>query len=222
MCYLLTNSLKSLLISIILILLFKFIQSSIGFFSIPLACICYLEGVIIRLYLNAHYIEQEAANLNFYYKISNFSLILSVVFIIIVYYESELVRIYNLILQRIFYVKIISDFALISSFIYNVYIESMINSLSNDNEKSIYNMNYVFLIINSYKIIAMIFLLHYGIIYFSLFAKLNFIIQEQTIDLYFPLYIEEENKNDKNNKNNKNFSISNNKYPYFEVKFTKV
>jgi hypothetical protein len=68
----------------------------------------------------------------------------------------------------------------------------------------------------------MIFLLHYGIIYFSLFAKLNFIIQEQTIDLYFPLYIEEENKNDKNNKNNKNFSISNNKYPYFEVKFTKV
>jgi hypothetical protein len=195
MSYLLTGSITCFIISFIVMAVMYIIHSKVTFLLIPLLIIFYLESVLLNLYLNSHFNPHEIRHINTNFKYSNLSLFLSVVFIVIIFLESELTRIYYEIHQRIFYLKVLLDILLLVSYVYNLYGE--------------FKGNYLEFFDKSYYIIFLLFTIHYLIIYFTLFSKLNFKIDEKTIVSYFPAIKTENNLYNKNT-------------PYFEMKFNKV
>jgi len=195
MSYFLTGSIFSFIISVAVLLFFFFIYSKLGFCVIPIMFIYYLEGMLLKVYLPANFSENEISLILLNFKLSNLSLLLSIIFIIIVYYEAELVRIYYLIFRRIFFVKILFDSILIVNYIYSLY-----NELENKYLESLFK---------SYKIVLLFYIVHYVIIYIALFVKLNLKIDELTIDSYFPELRMEVINYDKST-------------PYYEIKINKV
>lgn len=195
MSYLLTGSITCFIISFILMAVMYIIHSKVSFLLIPLLIIFYFESVLLNVYLNSHFNPHEIRHINTNFKYSNLSLFLSVVYIVIIFLESNLTRIYYEIHQRIFYLKVLLDLLLLVSYVYNLYAE--------------FKGNYLEFFDKSYYLIFILFTIHYMIIYFIVFSKLNFKIDEKTILSYFPEIKMENN-------------FYNRHTPYFEIKFNKV
>jgi hypothetical protein len=200
---------KAYLLGSFIVGFFSILFNRIGVLSFCLFLIYHLESVLLKLYLNASFTEPEISHIYSNFNYSILSLLCSIFFIISVYTiaNDSISKIYFNIYKRIFLIKLLFDLALIISYIYNLYSE--------------FNNDYIAKFNSTYQIIFILFSFHYVMIFLSLWARLNFKIEDKTIESYFDNlspYIKKEGKDISDGR-----TANYNKFtPYFELKFYKV
>ena len=176
-------------------LIFLFLYVKIGYLITLLLIFYYIEDFCLFNYMNTNFDTKIIIHLNYYFNFSNLSLLISILFLFIIYYEGEMIKVYNKIYLKIFCFKIILDIFLILNFVYNIYEE--------------YKNEFFINIYETIHIIYILLTIHYMIILLGIFLKLNFRIDTTTYDSLFKHLYEIE-------------KIKGNQIPYFEIKFLKV
>ncbi len=167
----------------------------VGNMVILIMTLYYIEDMVLDSYIRKHYSETVLKHISIIFNFSNISLLLSLIFIFMIYNEREYTKIYSKLNQKIFSLKIVLDMYLIFNYIYNLYYE--------------FNDQYLKYINNTSHIVLVVLVLHYMIIFMSLFAKANFKLDKVTYDSIFKS-LDDTRK------------VTGKDTPYYEIKFLKV
>jgi hypothetical protein len=134
-------------------------------------------------------------HISIYFKFSNLSLLISVIFIVIIYYEGELIRVYNKTYNKMLLLKVLIDIGLVTNFVYSLYDKL--------------NHEYIEIIHHTSSIIFAVLAIHYTLIYLAIYCKVNIKMSHQTFDSMFETLDPSIANKDKNSS-------------YVEIKFYKV
>lgn len=207
----LTNSFKPFIFTFFILSIFSFIYNRIGYFIFSILFIYYIEELIIKLYLNSTFDAKEVIFIISNFKYSHISLLISILFILYVYSDNKVYTFYYNIYKRIFYLKVLFDCSLIVSYVYNLYEEV--------------DQNYLDSFFKSYRVVFILFGIHYLSIFVALYAKLNFRVDGSTMYAMF-------GTDEQHIQNSNNFVVNEYKYnqknlfgknvKFFEIKLNKV
>jgi hypothetical protein len=154
-----------------LISLMAICYSKIGYLSFLMLVFYYFEDLVISYYLKSRFDSVIMENISIYFKFSNLSLLVSVIFIIIIYNEGQVIKLYNKIYNKMLLLKVLMDVGLVTNFVYGLYDQL--------------NHEYIEVIHHTSNIIFTILAIHYILIYLAIYLKVNLKISHQTFDSMF-------------------------------------
>jgi len=191
--YIVTHNFSIILKIIFFFLLSAYIFQYVGWFLFMFFFINHLKGFLFQKFLIKKMSEDYNLSVNIF--ASNFSVLISLIFIIFVYSENQIVRFYYKIYHKIFYLKLLFDIELIFKFIMEIYSQN--------------KEDYLNIFQSSYRIFLLSFAIQYLLIFLSVNLKLNFKLDESTFVSLF-------------GENKKILVEYNRSTPYFEIKLNKV
>jgi hypothetical protein len=140
-------------------------------FTFSLIILYYLEDLALSYYIQSKYDKIVIDHINIYFKFSSLSLLISIIFVLFVFYESEFLKVYNQLYRNLLALKILFDIGLIINFVYSVY-----DQLNHD---------YIEVLHHTYYVVFGIMALHYVIIYLAIYCKQEIRMSNQTYESMF-------------------------------------